>query len=67
MPKPDLTVAEVADELGVAAKTINDWIALGRFPHAYKLDPLGRNSHYRIPRGDVEAIKRLRQKAQAGR
>lgn len=54
------SVKEAAERLGVAATTLSRWVKIGRFPNAYKLDPKGKNSPYRIPEGDIEAFEEER-------
>ena len=48
------TTREVADMLNVTRQTVVSLIDRGRFPGAYKIDPLSSNSAYRIPIRDVE-------------
>jgi len=55
-----LTTKEVADRLGVTPRTVQVWIRQGRFPNAYKLNPDGRTSPYRIPEGDVASFEERR-------
>lgn len=59
-----LTVKEVAGRLGVSSETIIRWIKGGLFPNAYKLNPDGLTSPYRIPLADVEAFEKKRQERQ---
>ena len=58
MKRPDAhdwkTTSEVAALLKVTPQTVINLINRGRFPGAYKIDPLSSNSAYRIPVGDVE-------------
>jgi len=58
MKRPDAhdwkTTNEVAALLKVTPQTVINLINRGRFPGAYKIDPLSINSAYRIPIGDVE-------------
>lgn len=51
------TVKKAAERLGVAASTVSRWVKIGRFPNAYKLDPNGDNSPYRIPEEDLVAFE----------
>lgn len=48
------TTSEVAAMLKVTPQTVINLINRGRFPGAYKIDPLASNSGYRIPVEDVE-------------
>jgi predicted site-specific integrase-resolvase len=53
---------KAAEILGVSYRTIQEWLKHGRFPHAYKLDPLStKSSPLRIPMEDIEAIQNKRQ------
>jgi len=54
-----LTVDQVANMLNVTNATVTNLINRGRFPGAYKIDPLVKNSHFRIPREDVEKFIEL--------
>jgi len=54
------TTKEVADRLGVTPRAIQDWIQQRKFPNAYKLDPEGKTSPYRIPEKDVVAFEERR-------
>jgi len=56
------TAKEVARRLGVTSRTIQNWIAQGWFPNAYKLNPKGLTSRYCIPEGDIEAFEAERTK-----
>ncbi|WP_204806741.1 helix-turn-helix domain-containing protein [Mycobacterium riyadhense] len=56
-PQPvqrDVTMAEVAENMGVSVLTVSRWIAAGDLP-AYKI---GRNVRIRV--ADVEALKQSR-------
>ena len=54
--KQYLTVSEAADLLGVSIRTMQLWIAQGKF-HAFKLNPDStRNSPYRVPAQEVAAF-----------
>ena len=55
-----LTTREVADRLGVTPRAVQAWIKKGKFPNAYKLDPDGRTSPYRIPESDVVSFEERR-------
>ena len=55
-----LTVDDVARELNFAAKTVRSWCQQGIFPGATKWPNNSRGAHWRIPRTDVEALKRER-------
>jgi hypothetical protein len=35
-------------------------IEKGRFPNAYRMDPFNPQSHYRIPKQDVERFQKAR-------
>lgn len=52
-------VAEVAEIYGVHPRTIARWIKRGLFPNARKLDPSAKNSHFVIPRQDLESFDSL--------
>ena len=54
--KEVLTTAEAGEILGVSPDTILTWIEAGDFPGAYKLNPLRRNSPFRIPVEEVRAL-----------
>jgi excisionase family DNA binding protein len=51
---------EAAQRLGVTARTIQQWINDGKLPGAYKLDPTGQTSPYRIPEADIVAFEQQR-------
>jgi excisionase family DNA binding protein len=55
-----LSVTQVAQRLSVTPRTIQKWIADGQFPNAYKLNPSGINSPYRIPEKDVQQFEARR-------
>lgn len=55
MDTQDLTVEQLSTELQVHPETIRQWIKAGRFPTAYRLP--AKRSGWRIPRGDVDALK----------
>lgn len=54
------TTRQVADRLGATPQTVADWIRQGKFPNAYKLDPEGQTSPYRIPEDDVISFEEKR-------
>ncbi len=54
------TTKQVAERLGVTPRAIQDWIKQNKFPNAYKLDPDGITSPYRIPEKDVLAFEERR-------
>lgn len=58
----NLTVRQAATRLGCSTRAINKWLADGRFPNAWKLNPAARNSPYRIPESDIQAFEATRQK-----
>jgi excisionase family DNA binding protein len=51
----DLTVQEVAALLKLHPETVRVWLRQGLFPNAYHLP---RKAGWRIPREDVEALKK---------
>jgi predicted DNA-binding transcriptional regulator AlpA len=51
-----LTAPEVGKILGVTSRSINVWCESGDFPNAYRINPSRPRSHWRIPRGDVDAF-----------
>ena len=55
-----LTVEQAAQRLGVTTRAVRKWIRKGRFPNAYKLDPYGQTSPFRIPIKDIEAFEASR-------
>ena len=65
--KKTYSVSEAAERLGVIPRTVQVWIRKGRFPHAYKLDPFGKRSSYRIPVEDIEAFEEARRMHQASK
>lgn len=54
------TPTDVARILGFTPKTIRSWCAQGVFPGAQKFPDDAPRSEWRIPSGDVEAIKHRR-------
>lgn len=54
------TTTEVAEELGFTRKTVAEWCKRGKFPGAQKFPDDSPRSEWRIPLGDVEAIKSRR-------
>jgi excisionase family DNA binding protein len=52
-----LKVEEVADAMDVHPETVRRWVRKGLFPNVIKA-PAGQG--WRIPREDVEALKRVR-------
>jgi len=54
------TTREVAERLGATPQAVQAWIRQGKFPNAYKLQPDGKTSPYRIPEGDVTAFEEKR-------
>jgi excisionase family DNA binding protein len=58
-----LSTSQVAERLGVNARTVQRWAAAGRFPGAYRLDPDAKKSPYLIPEGDVEAFEERRKRS----
>lgn len=48
----DLTVGEVAEQLGRGSSTVRGWIAAGAFPNAYRL----QRREWRVPADDVRAF-----------
>ncbi len=56
-----LSTGQVAERLGVDPRTVQRWVAAGRFPGAYRLDPDAKQSPYVIPSSDVTAFEARRQ------
>ena len=54
-----MTVSQVAEIFGVNHKSVNDWIAAGKFPGAYKIADY-RTAPWLIPTEEVEAYKKTR-------
>lgn len=52
MPREVLSLAEVADALGVSARTIQRWVRAGVFPKPFR--PSGRLGRPRWRRADIE-------------
>ncbi|WP_163540801.1 helix-turn-helix domain-containing protein [Occultella kanbiaonis] len=52
------TPVDVASLLGFTPKTIRQWCTRGKFPGARKFPDSAPRSEWRIPSGDVEAMKR---------
>jgi predicted site-specific integrase-resolvase len=52
---------EAATRLGVNVRTIQGWCKKDLFPNAYKLNPTGLTSHWRIPEEDIAAFEEKRQ------
>jgi hypothetical protein len=48
-----ISVIEAADILQCSAASVLNWINAGEILGAFKLNPLRKNSHYRIPRTSV--------------
>lgn len=55
-----LTAVDVGRELNFTPKTIREWCAKGIFPGAAKWPNDQPRAKWRIPREDVEALKRER-------
>jgi excisionase family DNA binding protein len=58
-----LTTGQVAERLGVTARTIERWLARRVFPGAYRTDPGNPNAHWRIPVHDVRRLEEQRRGA----
>jgi predicted site-specific integrase-resolvase len=60
MTKTDLmTVAQFADEIGVARNTVSRWVQSGKVK-GFKKDPFqGRTSPVFIPKTELERVKKL--------
>ena len=58
-PTSVLSVNQVSEILHVSPRTVRNLIKRGRFPGAYKLDPLSEKSSYRIPSDEVEDYLKL--------
>jgi excisionase family DNA binding protein len=57
-PQPKFyNVSQAAERLSVDVKTVRNWIALGKFPGAFKVGP-GRTSSFAIPVEEVESYKK---------
>lgn len=55
-----LSVNSTAERLRVSPRTVLNMIERGRFPGAYKIDPLAETSAWRIPVEAVEKFEELR-------
>ena len=55
-----LTSEEVADLLGVTVASISRWVRNGYFPNAWRINPHGKKSEWRIPKKDIDAFIELR-------
>jgi excisionase family DNA binding protein len=53
------SVSDLAELLQVSTRTVRNLINRGRFPNAYRIDPLSVKSSYRIPSKDVNAYIEL--------
>jgi excisionase family DNA binding protein len=62
----ELSTAQAAERLGVTQQAIAKWIRQGLFPNAYKINPYGRTSPYRIPERDIEAFEEKRKERSSG-
>jgi excisionase family DNA binding protein len=60
----EYTTEEAATILRVSRRAIQKWIHAGYFPSAYKINPDGATSPYRIPASDIEAFDRRRREQQ---
>lgn len=49
-------VSEAAQMLQVSTATIRNWINAGTFPGARKANPTLKNSPYRIPVAEIQAL-----------
>ena len=56
----DLTVKQVAERLHVSDDKVRLLVKEGRFPHAYKLDPVKETSPFLIPEKDVIEFEKAR-------
>jgi len=56
----NLTTREASQELGVTTMTITRWIQEG-YLKAWKMNPLNKKSHWRIPTAEVDKLKSLRE------
>jgi len=54
LTKNVVTVSEVSKILDVNKRTVINLLARGRFPNSYKIDPLKKNSAFRIPVSDLK-------------
>lgn len=52
-PAPDLSVKELAEQIGMHPVRVSDLIRRGYFPNAYKSGRGTRNSPWRIPAQDL--------------
>jgi len=66
MIKQMLSTIEAADILRVSDQTVTNWFHDGVFPNAIKLNPSKRNSPIRIPREDVDALRKAQRAPMAG-
>lgn len=55
--RPDLSVQQVADDLGIHRVNACDLIRRGFFPNAYKAGRGKKNSPWRVPPGDMGDYK----------
>lgn len=59
MKKSDMiSTRQAAEILGVSDQTVINWTREGIFPNAIKLNPTKRNSPIRIPRGEVDKVRK---------
>lgn len=60
MTSNTITAKEAAERLNISLKSVANYIKRGRFPGAYKLDPLAKTSAWRIPVVDIESFELAR-------
>ena len=56
-----LTTTQAAKLLGVSVGQMGKYLVAGHFPNAYRLNP-HLQSHWRIPRSDIDEFIQLRRK-----
>jgi excisionase family DNA binding protein len=61
----DLSIREVAEQLGLHPKTVARLVHTGAFPNAYKAGSGAKTSPIRIPLRDVEAYRSRQPRAAA--
>lgn len=54
------SVEEAAERLGITVRTMQNWLARGVFPGAYKSLPGGVTSPWQIPESDLARVEEQR-------
>lgn len=54
-----MTISQIAELFGVNARSVNDWVAAGKFPGAFKV-PGGSKMPWMIPTPAVKQYKKER-------